>query len=164
MPAFVEVMEQAIEDSIDGGIVGKAADGPSSPSDFPEDSLNGIGGSDFDVMFWRAIEEAQELFQVFFQARDGFGSFSSPVGSPAMELLECVATRAGLINLFGFGQAGCLDFPREFIGDISEFMDPAPLTRDSREDNLQSLMQAFAAIGDDELGLLTGESSMEKIL
>ena len=154
MPALIEVREQPIKNTIDGGIVGKAADGTGSSTDFPEDPFNGIGGSDLDVMFLRALEEVQEFFQIRLKTGNRLGSFSSPVSSPAMESLDGLTSGSGLIDSVGFSQAWSLDLPAKFIGDVAQLMNPASLARDVRIDGFQSCMKTFASVGDDELRYL----------
>lgn len=54
--------------------------------------------------------------------------------------------------------------PPHSLADISHLVHPAALVRDGRVDRLQSGRQAGAAVGNDEMELMTLEAALEQIL
>jgi len=84
-PVIIHSFKDGIEDSLTTAFGSKGTHGSDASTDFYEETLNDIGGTNTSPVFFRTLKECQELFDIFGQAGDGFGSTCLPTFLPLIQ-------------------------------------------------------------------------------
>ena len=137
-PVLVHAVKDAEEDAFTTGTGGEGAHGADPAAHLDEESLNHVGGAEPLPVRWRAVEEGQEFLQIGFQAGDGLGRRGLPAGLPGPEAADRLGAVGGLVDEFGFLQAGALG-GFEFVFQVAQFVGPAALVGHRGPDPAQGL-------------------------
>ena len=163
LPVLVQVVEDCIDDPFATGVVVEAGDGTGSSTDLPEAAFDGVGRARHAVVLGRAVEEIQEGFEVALQAGDCFWGLITPAPGPGPVGLNGFASGLCRVDVPGAGQTLFLLAALQAVRDVAEFVYPAMLARNVREDRVQSFVETGATVGDDELQVAATQAPLTQV-
>ena len=122
----------------------------SSPN-FPEVSLQHIGGADLLPQLPGKGVVMETVVQVFLHAFDRSFFLNLPLILPGLKTLYGFPTTAGIKDVLGFRYAGLQMHPSQLAGDIPQLMNDAPLDFEEGVNIFECLQESWITIGGDEL-------------
>ena len=127
MPVLADTISHSVKDSLSTFLMGEETHRSGSSPNFPEVSLQHIGGADLLPQLLGKGVVMETVVQILLHAFDRPLFLSLPLILPGLKTLYSFPAAAGIKDVLRFRHAGLEMYPSQLAGDIPQLMNDAPL-------------------------------------